>query len=474
MAALDGIGTIVVVMMENRSFDHMLGYLSLIDPTVKVDGLVAPSGSSVDYRKPGTQLQNDIYLEVSSADGELHYPFHMIDNPLTTDLPHDRHSVEQQLGRQSPAGAFSMNGFVDAYYNSTPTRMELVDPLGFFTAAEVSQMDFFARQFCVCDRWFASIPTDTQPNRLMALNGETLTDRTSGLPPDQPLVLGWLDQNKIDWRVYSDDISFFSLFPRLWSRILLDSNRFRKFSDLTRDVLSADPGKTESFPKVVFVEPSFLDTPIHPDHDPNDDHPPLPVGFGEDFLRQVYQALTPPKNLTVWKQMLMVVTYDEHGGFCDHVSPLFPVRADCGPGNAPFNSTGVRVPAFLVSPFVSPGQVYSYNLDHTSILEFLAERLTPGTPYSPAVDNRLQEAGFSAAPGVGKLSAALDLLQNPRTAPPNEPTGIIQAIRTMPGKKIAHTPNELAFDQAIQGMLKENRAAVIAKYPALLHWEQNR
>jgi phospholipase C len=74
MAALDGIGTIVVVMMENRSFDHMLGYLSLIDPTMKVDGLVAPFGSSVDYRKPLAHLQNDIYLEISSADGELHYP----------------------------------------------------------------------------------------------------------------------------------------------------------------------------------------------------------------------------------------------------------------------------------------------------------------------------------------------------------------------------------------------------------------
>ncbi len=349
MAALDSIGTTVIVMLENRSFDHMLGYLSLIEPKMIINGLAAPAGSNVEYRSPKATLLNPDYLNVSLVDGELHYPFHMQDGPLTTDLPHDRHSVEQQLNKRTAPGGYSMSGFVDAYYNLTPTRMGLVDPMGFFTAAEVPMMDFFAREFAVCDRWFASIPTDTHPNRLMSLSGETLIDRTGGLLPNQRLVLDWLDQNKVEWRVYSDDLSFFALFSRLWPEILVNSNRFRKFSALTADVLSAD---TKPFPKVIFIEPSFVDSPIHPDHEPNDDHPPLPVGFGQDFYRQIFQALTPPGNLTVWKQMVMVVMYDEHGGFYDHVSPLFPVTTDCGPGNDPFTSTGVRVPGFVVSPFV--------------------------------------------------------------------------------------------------------------------------
>src|ERR1700732_4205308 len=233
MAALDRVWTLVYVMLENRSFDHMLGYLSLIDPKKTVDGLGAPPGTSVDYRRLGTKLLNDSYLNVSSADGELHYPFHMSDLPLAIDIPHDRHSVAQQLGRQNPAGSYSMDGFVDAYYASGPTRVELADPLGFFTSLELPTQDFFARQFAVCDRWFACIPTDTQPNRLMSLNGTTGIDRTGGLPPDQPLVLDWLDRNKFDWRVYSDDLSFFVLFPRLWPQILT-SDRFRKLSQLTR------------------------------------------------------------------------------------------------------------------------------------------------------------------------------------------------------------------------------------------------
>jgi len=471
MAGLDPIGTLVIVMLENRSFDHMAGHLSLIDPKLPVDGLVAPNGSSLDYRVPLTVLQNGAYLNVSAQDGVLHYPFHMRDNPLTSDLPHDRNRVHMQLGRQDANGTYAMDGFVTAYYDANPTRMDLPDPMGFFTAAEAPMTDFFAHQFATCDRWFSSIPTDTQPNRLMLYNGETTTDKTAGLPPDQPVVLDWMDKHNIDWRVYSDDLSFFALIRHLWPKLLTD--RFRKFSSLTGDVLTANPNDPASFPKVIFVEPSYEDSPIHPDHDPNDDHPPLQIGFGEDFLRQVYQALTPPENLAVWNRMVMIVTYDEHGGFYDHVSPLSPVFASCGPGNEPFTSTGPRVPAFLVSPFVSAGSVYHHNLDHTSILEFLAEWLTPGQPYSPAVATRLAQPGFALAPGKGRISSAFDLLAHPRKQPPTEPLQALGGLRLSPGKRVARTPNELAFQQAVEGMIATDRNGVAAKYPGLLHWQQN-
>ena len=171
--------------------------------------------------------------------------------------------------------------------------------------------------------------------------------------------------------------------------------------------------------------------------------------------------------------MVMVVTYDEHGGFFDHVSPLL-VTADCGPGNEPFKSTGIRVPSFVVSPFVSPGDIYHNNLDHTSILEFLSEWLTPGTPYSQVVADRLAQPGFDASPGRGQLSAILSRIQNPRTELPEEPTGVIQGIRAMPGKRIAHTPNELSFEQAVSDMIKAHPTEVAEKYPGLVHWQQNR
>lgn len=472
MAALNAVGTLAMVMLENRSFDHLLGYLSLMEPGMNVDGLVAPVGTPVDVRASGTVLPNEAYVNVSSADSEFHYPFHMKDEPLATDLPHDRHSVSQQLGRASAPGQFPMSGFVDAYYNLTPTRLALADPMGFFTAAEVPMMDFFARHFAVCDRWFASVPADTHPNRLMSLSGETLIDRTGGLLPDgQPLLFSWLDQHEIDWRVYSDDLSFFALFPRLWERILLDHEHFRKFSQLAADVLNTNPA---SFPKVVLIEPSYVDSPVHPDHDPNDDHPPLPVGPGEDFLRQVYQAFTPPNNLGIWQHLVMVALFDEHGGFYDHVSPLAPVVTPCGQGNDPFTSTGVRVPAFVISPFASAGQVYHRNLDHTAVLEFLADWLTPGKPYSDGLSERLEQPGFATEPGRGRLREILDCLERPSLEPPDEPTVVLRSTRPLYGKKIARTPNEMAFEEAVQKMIKQYPGPTRDNYPALLHWAQNR
>ena len=148
--------------------------------------------------------------------------------------------------------------------------------------------------------------------------------------------------------------------------------------------------------------------------------------------------------------------------------------ADCGPGNEPFKSTGIRVPSLVVSPFVSPGDVYHNNLDHTSILEFLSEWLTPGTPYSQDLADRLAQPGFDAPPGRGHLSDILKLLQNPRTEPPEEPTGVIQGIRAMPGKRIAHTPNELSFEEAVSGMIKAHPTEVAEKYPGLVHRQHNR
>jgi phospholipase C len=465
LAQLDGIGTVVIVMMENRSFDHMLGYLSLIDPKINVDGFQVGTAPPQDYRVPGTQLQNENYVNISSSDSTLHYPFHRLDNPLAIDLPHDRHSVWEQLGKLRPDGSFTMDGFVDAFYENSQSRLDLADPMAFFTSAEVPIHDFFARNFAVCDRWFSPIPADTQPNRLIALSGYTDTDRTGTFLPDQKLVFDWLDQNHISWRVYSDDISFFALFPKLWLPVLTDDNHFRDLSRLAADVDRAD------IPKVVIIEPSYRDSPIHPHHNPNDNHPPLPVGFGEDFLRQLYQALTTPTSLSVWKKLVMIVHYDEHGGFYDHVSPLV-ANTRCGTGE-PFTRTGIRVPGLIISPFVKPGQVYQRNLDHTSVLEFLAEWLTPGTPYSQIVDQRLSQPGFSSGRGRGHIADALDFTA-PQLHPPQEPTGTIKALSVMSGQKVAKNANELAFENALSQMIDKHPNEVAQRYPELIHWKLNR
>lgn len=192
---------------------------------------------------------------------------------------------------------------------------------------------------------------------------------------------GWAD-HQVRWRVYHDGFPFFALYDRLLPLVLGD--KFKKYEHLHADWLNApDP---ENDPQVIIIEPCYEDAPHLGGKQPNDNHAPLAVGWGEDFLRRTYQALT--SNPARWANTLFVVYYDEHGGFFDHVPPA-PVT-DTTIGGYPFDfaTTGPRIPWLVISPFVAPGSVCSQLLDHTSVLQLLAEKFTPGTAYSPRVTSR--------------------------------------------------------------------------------------
>jgi phospholipase C len=152
-------------------------------------------------------------------------------------------------------------------------------------------------------------------------------------------------------------------------------------------------------PQVIFIEPEYTDGPHLA---PNDDHSPTGVAPGQAFLAGIYQTISASKR---WDETLMIVTYDEHGGFFDHVSPL-AIPTDVA--GYQFQTTGLRVPAFLISPYVTPGGVYSGNLDHTSILQLLADKFNAGGTYSAPVSARTQ---------LSKLSSALSEVKTPGPAP---------------------------------------------------------
>jgi phospholipase C len=261
---LNLIDTIVIVMMENRSFDHMLGHLSFRQYAngTKVDGL----------RDPLNKYEN-IYA------GEPYYPFEMKDSTLPSDLPHEGGYITTQLAYSNVSGTYTMSGFVEAYYQFTQVnRTEKPEPMGFFPPSEVPITSFLAYNFAVCDRWFALLPTSTHPNRCMALGGSTPIDSTGeydhSLKVDS-LVLDWLDEKEVSWRVYHHGVlSSFYLF-RLG--FVFDS-RFRSFKNFKDDINVA----LGEFPQVLFIEPSYDGS------NQNDNHPPLPVRYGELFLRDIY------------------------------------------------------------------------------------------------------------------------------------------------------------------------------------------
>jgi phospholipase C len=331
----------------------------------------------------------------------------------------------------------------------------------YFTPRLVPVTSFLAQEFCVCDRWFCSIPTSTTPNKTVAISGGTpIHDTKTRLIRNvENLIFDWLNANGIRWRVYHDGLSFFALYPAAWDEVL--GRNFRDFEFLGHDFL-LEP--EHEFPSIVFVEPSYESVPhVFPDQ-PNDNHAPLPVGFGEEFLRRTYAAMR--INPARWARTVLVITYDEHGGFWDHVPPPRIPLTTTGPDPFHFESLGPRVPAIVVSPLVERGSVCSVTLDHTSLLQFCAEVFTPGRPYSATVAAR-------TASGIGSVSACMTR-DAPRADRPAPPDVVIEAPA-----RLAHPApvpvDEIhgAFREAALQLLDERPAEVRSKYPELIDWRQS-
>ncbi len=443
-ALADRVSTVVLVIMENRSFDHMLGHLSLENLVAGVNGL-------------GPNLN----AYANAYQGGNYLPFAMQPIQLQSDLPHEWNWVETHLAESAVTGQFDMNGFVDAYARFTKTNpAQQADPMGFFGSSSVPITSFLARQFCICQRWHCPLPTSTQPNRTMAFCGESeIFDTPDGprLIPCNETLLDWLDRAGVPWRVYHDGLSFFALYPKAWKYVL--SDHFRDFENYFHD-MQVEP--IESGPQVIIVEPSYNDGPhIGPDH-PNDNHPPLAIGWGEDFLRRVYQAAT--ANPVRWGKTVLVHYYDEHGGFYDHVSPPPIGYQTLGNPSHTFKSLGPRVPGVIVSPFVGAGVVCDALFDHTSVLQFLAELFTPGKPYSSAVDERRQQ-------GIRSLSVALGTAARTDVpAVPSDPITVDSAL----GAGIRAKPEnglQASFELAASQLIMSNPSVAGKKYPDLFHWK---
>jgi phospholipase C len=225
------------------------------------------------------------------------------------------------------------------------------------------------------------------------------------------------------------------------------TSHFRRLSDLPNDLASESP---DVRPQVVFIEPDYHDSPLH-FHEPCDNHPPLAMEPGEAFLGQVYRWLAATTN--VWAESVLIVTYDEHGGFWDHVPPLPIVYR--GPNGIAFDSTGPRVPTIVAGPFAR--QTVSHEqLDNTSILQLFAERFgAPGEAYSPQVQARAQQ-------GIRSVSLLLD------TAASNNDLAVVSRRPLQQSAAVtAHQGLRTGFSDALQSLVDRHGAEALAKYPEL-------
>jgi len=405
--SLAAINHVVVLMLENRSFDHMLGYL------YTAQGNVSPSGQPFEGLT-GTESCPDgrggtvsVYQITPSTPSAYFMP--------GGDPGEGYKATNDQLWGSTTAPATgtaaTMSGFVTDYtytlgwqandpsWNVLPGTIPS-DIMGCYTPAALPVLSALATGYAVCDQWFASVPTETMPNRAFA-NAATsmgqVDDKTKTFSaPSIYAALGTAGQT---WGIYG------------YSERPLTADTFTDIATATGGTIGLftdfqAAAAAGTLPAFSFLEPSWSSTG-------NSQHPNYDVALGEQLIHDVYEAL---RSGPGWAQTLFVLTYDEHGGCFDHVPPPWgatpPDSAVEQLYNFTFNRFGVRVPTVLISPLIAPGTVFrvpegSTPLDHTSVLATVEQRwgLQPLT------------ARDAAAPAVGSvltLSAARtdDVLAN--------------------------------------------------------------
>jgi phospholipase C len=257
---------------------------------------------------------------------------------------------------------------------------------------DLAALHELARHFTICDHWYSSVPGPTWTNRFFVHSGTSLgrVKMPGGLIPNPLLYAGYvqdtiydrLNEQAIPWRIYHGDVP---------QSLVLSHQRSglnpRGYEWLDQFFVDAE-GREKDFPAYVFVEPNYFHIPF--EQPQNDDHPPNSTIPAQALLGKVYNALR--ANNDLWNSTLLVVLYDENGGFYDHVEPPAAVPPDDHHTEWSFDRLGVRVPALLVSPWVGQG-VLSTEFDHASLLNYLTDKWG----LSPLTERVRQAQSFAEA-----------------------------------------------------------------------------
>ncbi len=355
-------------MLENRSFDHMLGFSHIQGKT--------PSGEI-------TTVDGLTGTEQNSSNGGMIKVSYPADFVAEHDPGHEFPDVQEQLCGSGnkystptpPVGAVDPNirnsGFVSSYVQKYQPP-DPTPPMKCFSPEQLPVLVSLAREYAVCDRWFSSMPGPTWPNRFFVhaassggLDHSPNLLEEMGVPYSfaNGTIFDLLDNAKLDWEAYMGDE-----FPQ----VLHMDGMMEKFAEgkfKSYDNFAADLKDTSFSKSYVFIEPDWH--PFTKFKGGNSQHPLDDVTRGELLIKNTYEAI---RNSPVWERSLLIITYDEHGGFYDHVAPPTTVE----PGDevtSPFNNKygfnfrqlGVRVPAVVVSPYIAKGTIDHRIYDHSSI-----------------------------------------------------------------------------------------------------------
>jgi phospholipase C len=355
---------LVVVMMENHSFDNLFGDLGRTRADVdalRFDPTGAPTNSN-----PGGELGP------------------VISFPLQTT------AQAKNITQSWAATHAQMNdGTMDGFVRSAGGARE---PMGYYTPAVLPFAYSLASQFTVGDRWFSSLPGPTYPNRRFLLAGTAYGGTVTGYrtlfdePPPHGTIFDQLSAHGINWCDYFSDLPMTSVIPSIilkhprhhapMSKFLRDCQEGTlpavSFVDPRIGILSSIGAPLKSLPHLVREGLKLLGVDLEAAEPGATEEDPQDMYWGEAWAASVVQAvLDSPR----WSSTLLIYIYDEHGGYYDHVPPPAAIAPDgippkLGPHDPPGGYTryGPRVPAVVVSPYAPAGGVTSVIHDHTSVL----------------------------------------------------------------------------------------------------------
>ena len=461
----------VVLMLENRSFDHMLGYA--FQGSDKVDGFPARLSSlpqNIDETTnepvlpvPETEYAGDFYPDPGHDFEDVRIQLFNTDKPASGAEPNMRGFV-QSYRKTCDA---PQNGRVDV----TPAQQSRKIMRG-YDAGHVPVLATLAQSFAVCDRWFCSVPGPTLPNRKFVHAGTSKGQLDLSVAEFNvtPTIYEVLDGDNVSSAIYAGGWTAAATFDNL---IKYQDRFFGTLDDFYQDCAE------NRLPAYSFLEPRYgsglADGVFRPQ---NDQHPDSDVRSGEELIFSVYHAIR--ANPQVWKSTMLVIIYDEHGGIFDHVPPPKTVspdgRTDPAFPDFKFDRLGPRVPAVIVSAYTQAGTVLHDVFDHTSVIA-TARRLLTGKCNDPVLGARAQNANtFEGALNLQHETPRMDAVRfngfrvnrhpDTRKRPPNQ----LQLkwrdfashvnSKLPPSQKSSIDPASLRTDQDIQHYLESVYAGV--------------
>jgi phospholipase C len=338
---LDKLQHIVVLMMENRSFDHMLGYLKQDWPAL--EGL---NGNETNPDNAG-QLQS--VQPTAAAQSEL-----------DPDPDHSWEGVNLQIfgnAQGNDDGSPKMQGFIKSYFTKRQDLGHSRNIMNCFDPNNLQVLTYLAEQYAVCDHWFSSLPGPTVPNRMFAHFGTSFghVDNAMKIGDNGKSIYARLMNAGRSAKIYFFDQQSASI--GITFMLQNQPQSLGTYQDFLDDCANGN------LPDYSFVEPNYSD---HGNLLASDQHPDHNVIAGENFIADVYNHV---RKSPRWENTLLLIVYDEHGGTYDHVYPpkITPDGITDPISGFKFDRLGIRVPAIFISPWIDSGTLIHTQYEHASI-----------------------------------------------------------------------------------------------------------